>query len=248
MKKISAAISLLLLSASPSIALDIFFCGQAVPSNQVGVLTADLNCIGDIGVLLDPYAELDMNGHQISGGTTGVLCLEKRCEIHGPGRITGASLCGVQAANNPGHFKILIDGVDIDNTQCAVAGSSAKDISLRVENVNVTDNLGGLSAGRITATNLIATGNANGAVDGRRGIRLIDSTITANPGIGVIARRGVLLRDSVVTGNDATNGYDVAAQRRPRLDGGTCGRSVVIPKVFVLPSPGDSSWGVCTDD
>ena len=248
MNRLAAACVLLLMFASPSSALDIGVCGVSVPPGERGTLVSDLSCFNGLGVRLGPTASLDMNGHEINGAGTGVLCEHRSCAILGPGRITGTSSCGVQPQNGSGPIRIYLSGIDIDNTACPVAGSRAKDISLRLQDVNVTDNATGLSAGRIKAVNLTATGNGVAGLDGRRYVRLIDSTITANDGIGVIARTGVTLRNTTVSGNDPVNGFDVASHLKPHLHDATCDHSVVIPDPFALPDAGSPTWGVCSGD
>jgi hypothetical protein len=152
----------------------------------------------------------------------------------------------VQSGNNVGRVRIDLRDIEINDTNCALAGSIAKDISLRMKDVSATGNGSGFSAGKINATGLTVSNTTNtGGVDGRRNVRLIDSTIEANNGIGVIARKGATLRNSSVTGNAD---YDVASHLPPHVYSSTCGTSVMLSEPFMLPGPGEPSWGVCSGD
>jgi hypothetical protein len=151
--------------------------------------------------------------------------------------------------NGIGRVRIDLESLDIDANECVLAGSSAKDIRVFLRDVNVTNNNCGLSAGKITGKNLTVTGDHGpAAMDARRAVRLFDSTVENNDGIGIIARRTAMLRTTTVLNNDLANGFDVAAGRMPRLSSSACGKSVVVPIPFSLPDSNAGTWGVCLND
>ena len=88
-----------LLLAPHADALDVTACGVVAAPGEVATLEADVDCtqgsaeFPDWGITLGRGATLDLNGHTLtlepSAGIGAVQCTS-RCEVAGPGAITGA--------------------------------------------------------------------------------------------------------------------------------------------------------------
>jgi len=193
-----------------------------------------------------------MNGHVLIGPSDGdgVSCFEGRCQVAGPGEISGAVL-GVSASSD-----VIIKDVDIHNTNTGISVAGR----LIATNVTVNNNALGVEADHgIRATNLTANNNeyigllaqlvrgtgvtANNNLQGVAtfgSIVVAGLTATGNLDVGVTGRR-TRLRDSVVTGNNGGGrGIDLVTSLRPLLINSTCGLSENVAT--------KQPWGVCSGD
>ena len=226
-------------------------CGDAVPPNTRGVLSADLDCtgfaggIGGTAVSVGRNATLDLGGFTITGGLFGVGCFEV-CPDNGTG-----------ACSDAGSHCTILNGT--------VTGATAS----------------GITGERVTVRNVVATGNGENGVQGYRRARAIDSTLTNNGDDGIRAwsvkverctvtgngrhgagggkysnghyTQGVAIKESLVVNNAAsldcgTNAQpycaDVFSGTKPRVRKSTCGTSGSPRSV---PGCG-RDWCVCSND
>jgi hypothetical protein len=227
-------------------AMDITACGQTVAAGDVGVLQADLlGCF--IGVDLSNGATLQMNGHSISAGTTGILCEQSKCTVTGPGDIfqntvgirTWGRRVGLQNLNLHDNAERALDcnapslvvASNLSVTHNGFGSSTKPDYtfaligdSLRAEGLTVSDNAGiGIYFGKF---------------------KIANATVTNNGNIGANALTRALLVNTTMTGNHGLDAdYDIVSGKRPRLLSSTCGKSATAYGPFPPPS-----WGVCAND
>jgi len=246
----------LVVPASAS-ALEIFTCGQEVPTGGTGILIADIVCPGTTGygVLLGSRTTLQLNGHSISGAGISVYVTGgKRIVIEGPGELAGADQVGVFAPNNVGKIGVTMrDGVVMhDIRESAIALGQGNKVKLELDDVTIRDNAGSAVADcnglKLKATDFAVTNNGTGICGDA--IKVKRGTITGNGVAGIFSWTArVKLIDSTVTGNDtADNAYDIETTKRPKLVNSSCDHSVQLPAFPGLPAPGAPSWGVCTGD
>jgi hypothetical protein len=250
--------------------LDVTSCGTTVPAGDTGVLTTDLVCspvpVGAFGVQLGDRSTLDLAGHTITGGITGVVGdfqATPRCRIvsSAPGGAIVGSLFGIDDCFKTEVSDVAVVGVTMQaiggprlvltNVTIQDGGEPITTSRLDATNLVLTNNHGALQANRATIRGLTATGNTGGAAADGSGtffiraykrLVLSDATITGNVGVAITGAR-VTLRNSTVTGNDTTgNGIDLLTTAKPRLIESTCGRSAEL-NAFI-----GASWQVCTDD
>lgn len=247
------ALAVVLMLRSSAFALDIFSCGQEVPSGATGVLTADLVCPGTTGygVLLEPKSTLQLNGHSITGAAISIYVPGgKRIVIAGPGELAGADQVGVFAPNNVGKIGVTVrEGVVLHGiNQSAIALGQGNKVKLELDDVTIRDNagsaVGDCSGLKLKATDLTVTNNGTGICGD--GVKVKRGTITGNGVAGIFSWKArVKLIDSTVSANDP---YDLETTKRPKLANSTCDHSVQLPPFPGLPAPGAPSWGVCTGD
>jgi hypothetical protein len=238
----SLAVSLLasMVIATPATAkvmVPVTTCGQIVPKNAIGYLTADLDCTGSsnaiVGaVVLGTNATLDLRGYTLTtdaifgvycGGVTEQDGALKPCRVEGgtiTGPITGHGVIGrrVQAAN-------------LTITGAAVYGI--------------------FSDGPLVAEGLDVSGCGSGGVRADKGARISGSTLTGNGLYGVLSGKGIRLLSSTVTGNDTdptcaqgpAHCADLDSPRPPVLVDSTCDTS--LGKPF---NQNGNDWDVCTLD
>ena len=248
-----------LLVAGPSAwARDLTGCHQNVAAGSLGVLQNDIDCtgaqFGRWGVVLEPGAKLDLNGHSISGGFGGVWC-QGKCAISGPGVIAGTSVSGAFL-----YGKARLKNFDIVGCGDGVRSHSFTDTktTVKAKGVTITGSGSGISAWRVKATDVTITDSAYGilastvrgkrvTVDGNDGLgvrcdlcKFKELTATNNGDAGIEVWETAVLRDSVLTGNDGLgSGIDIVSYLGPPIViNTTCGRS----------SSGGGDWDVCTDD
>jgi hypothetical protein len=262
-----------LLLATSARAVPITACNQTVPVGEVGVLQGDVVCADGVfnGVFLEKRATLDLNGFTLTGGIDaayGVFCLERACEIRGPGVIDGGVGRWVGVQLEP-RVKLTIRDVTVRNGRGGIAGKSLALEKTRVilEGVRIEDNdEGALGSYYVVANDLVVLRNGQllfgqGEVVGARSFRgenveisdnafaglgagtvSVENLIASNNGgVGVSAGRLILRGNSQAFGNDAAlDGIDLRSQRPPRLlDSSTCGKS---SDFSGMP------WGVCQND
>src|SRR5262249_18031214 len=113
------ALALLVLLTRPAAAGEITECRQVVPRGVGGELRRDLDCaaaplgaVGREGVRLERGDTLEMNGFAIRGDGTGVGigCFgagpHHRCEVNGPGTVSG-----FEAGINGASCKLVLRGI-----------------------------------------------------------------------------------------------------------------------------------------
>src|SRR5262245_15049690 len=123
-----AALVLVLLGSSTLQAADVTTCGQTLLAGEVGNLVADLDCTGipAAAVYMNAGATLEMNGHTLTGGVTGVATHPWQrggptTRIIGPGEITGMTGggpnvgCAIFTAN-----KVVVQDVDMHDNGCGI--------------------------------------------------------------------------------------------------------------------------------
>jgi hypothetical protein len=199
------AVSFALVCApSRAAAVDITACGQNVPSDEVGVLVADLDCSdrvpGTDGVTLYRGAALDLHGYTLVGpdwdndaqnGAVKCRFGEVRCHVGRDGRANcrypGGS-CRVFSSVGTG---TILGG--------AVGVYSHKHVVLENLAIQVT-NTGVFSTGKLVATN-VAISSAAG-INGRD-IRLTNVNVIDSVDFGIWALLGGKVRGSnvIVNGN-----------------------------------------------
>jgi hypothetical protein len=237
---ILVALATITLAALPAAAqVSITACGQTVPAGETGVLEMDLTCdggSGTFGVAVENRGTLDMAGHTLAGGTTGVRCQSKRCAVTsltGTGTIQDMTSAAIAVVEDRG--KLSVSNVDLDNNLMAVlmnySGGKLTGGPLTIAGSGIA-----IQAGKIMLTGLTATGNYK--VTQARKTMLEDSTITGSEDTAISGQKASL-KSSSVTGSGS--GIDLLTDRRPHLVDSTCGVS------RNLSNPVET-WGVCTDD
>jgi hypothetical protein len=264
----------IVLLARVASAIDITTCGQTVPSFDVGMLQADLvcpnpntseGCIASgmgapAAVDLQANATLQMNGHSITGGCFGVRAFtdssRRRVAIQGPGLITGAFV-GVFFRG-----RLTISDVTLDGNGGGIVSPDPSTNKSRIFATNVAANNSGgpvegigITAYRIDATSVTASGNVTGlyafsrlrangvtANDNAYGVYspgkvAIDGLTATNSTYYGVAARRLRLRTSTVTGSQV----DLWTQSRPSVTAVTCDTS---GSQTNPPIP----WGVCAKD
>lgn len=242
---------LLLVVATAAHSVDITTCFQTVPTGEVGVLQADLDCgdgSGGPNVTVERGARLLLNGHTISGGVYGIATGEApgAVKIEGPGEIAGVANGGDQGCGIVTFTKAIVRDVVVRNSRCGIFRPN--NYPIRIKDLTLQDNeLDGILSnaeepgnGRIIADRLIADGNGGIAIRVPGKLVLRDSTITGN-GVGGIRHTGArhaVIRDTTLTGNGFAG--DVAALVAPRFLNSTCDASQDIDDGGTL--------GICTGD
>lgn len=248
-----AALLSVMLASSVLHAADVTTCGQTILGGEVGTLVTDLDCTGipAAAVYMYPGATLQMNGHTLTGGLSGVATYPGKrggptSRILGPGEITamtGGSPntgCAIFTAN-----KVLVQDIDIHDNGCGIRVEYT--FPLTLVDVRITDNDGdGVSHGsvvgngRVDVRDSVISGNAGVGVVTPGRITLRESSVTDNGAAGVVSERRVVSgRNAVVTGNGA--GGDVAAYGRAKLVlTSACDHSVDLKRGGTL--------GICAQD
>lgn len=267
MHSIRLALAALLLLPAAARAIDITSCDSTVPAGEVGVLQADVSCAGAfVGVRLDNGAQLQLNGHSLSGTLGGasneaalVQCGGKRCAVTGPGELFGSNGAAIGLANGR---LVVSGGVSIHDCRRGIRGTPSDSFNSKVlltdvtidgiaeegvwadvikaTGVSVTDARLGIAGHSLKATSVSL---ANNATSGWLGDKVAARGLVANGNgdCGVRSIRAKLV-DSDVTGNDGLNvGGDVCTVRRPRVVNTTCGKSVALGQAV-------SDWDVCSGD
>lgn len=237
-------------AAGPALAVDVTSCDQTVPAGEVGVLTADLSCIGDVaGVTLNDGATLEMSGHTINGGTVGIYCYPFSCTVHGPGEVTGATT-GISAFHSEAllrksrHSSLTITGVNVhDNLGEGIHHESLGKLVLTDVTANANTQNGISTRGTVIGTNVTVNDNGRLAIMADLGkVTIVGLNATGNaagfPGTPAVSvgRKKLRLENSNVTGN---NGLDLATRVKPFLINTTCEHSL---------KPNGKTWGVCSLD
>lgn len=264
-----AAVSAIFMGTPSSAAepVEVTSCGQVLARS--GYLSADLDCSGISSetptVVIGPGGTLDLGGfhltaHTSTGSVAAVEC-QRRCNIVGPGTITGSTggsqvvgmsrwdgsrISVIGARIEGGAFGLVAKRVDaldatiVDNEQVGIWTFKAK-----VDNSVVSDN------GTV--------GPYRHGVFGQVRSFVRNSTVTNNGQAGVRGWR-VRIEDSTVDGNDGAAECatklcgDVAAQYPPRIKNTTCTTSAREGEHNAYPCVGcdrpaaASTWGVCDSD
>jgi hypothetical protein len=260
---LTSVVCFLLLGVTNARAVDIVDCGVVVPRGETGELLADLVCDPDEGgVLLENHATVHMNGHSISGGTTGIACYGK-CLVEGPGEIFGATtgmwfgtkrvvVRNVSLHNCPGWGigSGQLGDLDVENVTLYGFNSNAIRVrKLRVNNLTVSDSgaadaYGAIYAERgIRGTNLTSIGNFGFGVFTNRTVQVTGLTVQDNWLDGVVAHK-VQITNGILTNNGIFgNEVDITTMGRPKLENVFCELSR-----HYFPWYGVEPWGVCTTD
>ncbi len=246
-------------------------CFEVVPARKLGVLQNDLDCNGPPNVCavyptlrcdtdddcprasacriagnvtLEKNANLDFNGHTISGGWIGIYCTRVRCKIFGPGSVEDTEKSAIWM---DGYGRII----DIDVSNAGDHGVRAQGpLVLRDVNIDSTG-LDGISLYtnypvrglRVTVTNTGLSGEPSfGILAGH--VKLDGFTITGNPTTGLSAA-SCRLKNGLLIDNGTGEGErsDLFCSFRPKLENVICGSSFG----FRMMGP-NTDWGVCLDD
>jgi len=187
-----------------ALATDVTSCGQIIETGDTGVLQADLDCSSSPeGVLLRPFATLDLNGYAITGGSGTYAVVrgigdsedlelaeyEKGSfTIVGPGTISGVILnpnfhSGTYAcvAVNEGYAKLTsaTGSIDIHDCVFGVVGTSEEYSQSRaradIDHTVLHDNvLEGVTLRQLVVDNVTAYGN------GGAGVHAINKMVATN--------------------------------------------------------------------
>ena len=223
-------------------------------------------------VQLGKSSTLQMNGHKITGGGCSlaqgpVVPKSARVTVQGPGEIANGyyGICF-------GRGRLTVSDLTIHNTHEGIHGSNAPGSGCVVAATNLTlsqNEIAGLHAFSVIASNVTATANGfagiwtfnlkgdnvNASSNAPLGtqtyaagisangvVRLINSNVKNNIGIGIDGRTAAL-QDSTITGNNGVNaGIDIATANRPGVRNVTCGHSWKRGLSLAL------NWGICTGD
>ena len=232
MRRLAVSIVLaVLISAAPVRALEITFCGQVVPKNEVATLMNDLFCGNNNGpnVTLSGGATLKLNGHRIDGGWAGVATYPgSLMRILGPGEITGANGNSYAAAILPAG-KVVVDTVWLHGNRPGIVATWKAPI--RLSNVLITDNIEngimtsfvldgsfvGPGTGKISGRHVTVAGNGGDGISMDGPLSLRDTGINENGGAGIRIRgKHFLLQDVNVTDNGG-GGVVSTSLRRGKL-------------------------------
>src|SRR5262245_6278511 len=237
---------LYLAAATPAAAVDVTACGQVVPEGQRAVLQADLSaCFW--GIVLEPGATLDLNGHHLSGlpDFSDLIVCQRSCTILGPGELSetfeGVVAGAAGAGHRPARRGVLrIDGVTVRDAKFALNAGTA----VRARNVVIIHSGRAFSSPRIRGTDVTITSSLPGETIGDGMVRLTRLVLSGGSTLGISAV-GLRLVDSYVVCDDAGYpGLDIVTRRRPTLLRSTCGHSAHLTRRGVPLS----TWHVCVDD
>lgn len=213
----------LLLAASPAMAVDVTTCGHVITRGELGTLVADLDCGGPgvRGVVMGG-GTLELNGFTIRGAGRGVgiECVTQdgtprpTCTVRGPGLVTGFEI-GINGAG----CTVSAAGLTIRGNESGIALPLAGD--LEATDLVVTENGVGIWAQGVRGSGLVVSGNTGDGVNANRRLRVRSLTAIGNGAAGVRARQGRLV-DSRVVGS---GGFDVLASGRLRLVRTACENS-----------------------
>jgi len=186
-------------SAARAVTINIDHCGSTIPDNEVGSLTADLNCPpGSTAVSLGYGSTLDMNGHAIDvQNGWGVWCTASaRCTVDGGG--SGGALGEIRGGQAGVYLqrKASLSAASLVIRDCET-GIAAED----------WNNGGGASA---RLTNVQISGSDGAAVRVGR-VRADNVRIEGNPGDGIAgsSTTSLMANGLTVTGNAFSAGCDV---------------------------------------
>jgi hypothetical protein len=235
-----AAMGGIVLGALPARAqVSITECGQTVPERETGILSTDLVCpggVGTFGVALENRATLDLAGHTLAEGTTGVRCLGRRCAVTSTadgGAIRDMETAGIAVVDE--HGKLNVSNVTLADDLYALL-TNFEFGKITGSDLTITGSGIGMQASKIQLDGLDAS--ANFKVSQARKTSLSNSTITASEDTALSGTK-VSLVSSSVTGSGS--GSDLLVDRKPKLVDSTCGTS------HKLSNPVET-WGVCTND
>ena len=194
-----AIVCVIAVSIERAAAINIDNCGQTIPDNEVGVLTADLNCpSASTAVYVGSGATLNMNGHAIDvPNGWGVWCSAAvRCTVTGGGQFGAlGEIRGAEAGVYLGRrARLSAESVVIRDCVTGVEGedwNAERGASARLTNVQISGSEGaGVRVSRLKADN----------------VRIED-----NPGTGIAGPSGGRLKAKglTVTGNAFSAGCDV---------------------------------------
>jgi hypothetical protein len=219
--------------------VEVTACGQVVPRQAVGFLTADLDCSGYDGqpgaVMLSRSSRLELRGFRLTGGRLTVFCAEWH-------------------PNRQGVPRLHSDRCTVDGGGGVISTAEAHGISgekLTVSNVTV-ENAGqeGIYATKkARLADVVVTGSAGIGVRIDGPALVTGSTVTGSGENGVTSGRKLRIKDSTVVGNgldtDACSApdhcYDLVSVLRPQVIDTQCGTSGGGGHVL-------GGWGACAND
>jgi hypothetical protein len=212
MTRILSSLSVIVLLAGEAAALDVTTCGQAVPPREHAVVQGDLVCSSSPAVELGSGAELDLNGHSISGA--GVQCLSG-CDI------TSSSGIGLIAGTAGVGTGVTLTHGSIENVQVQGFGIGIFfERRLLANNVMVSNNpTFGIRSfkGRLIANDLTVELNGSGIEVGRGKIKAENLVASNNTVAGVFSKRTVGTNISA----DGNGQWGITAAKGIRIQGGT---------------------------
>ncbi len=202
-------------------------CGQSIAGDAF--LPADLDCTSFPGyaVTID-RGTLDLGGFTLTGGDFGGVQCPHKCNVVGPGTITGSAFAGIVAFGS-----LRTSNVDLTNhvayglecfKSCKISGGTISGngdgvvggANAQLSGVTIVGNAGygaRVANGRGTASLILRDGstvsnNGDEGVTAERKIAVYDSTVTGNAehglsaGLSDCSKSGtVKLRNAIVTGN-----------------------------------------------
>lgn len=269
-------VTLALLCAGRALALDITTCGQTVPAGQVGELQNDLLCsTATPAVNLESGTALHLNGHTITGGSSGVYGpLEGHFDVRGPGTISDADVAGIAVGANA---SATISALTVQGCYFGIYGDLSLGSRSRVKAVDVIasgNTYLGIHATKLRLRNVDASGNPG--IAGILGTRISGVDVTASDngtppatngsGHGVVGSGAVRLRNLIATGNNQAGVLSVGRRlvladatvtgNNGELGAGVDVQSATLPRLRDVTcglsdrygTPGVQPWGVCAGD
>ncbi len=175
-------------------AVDITACGQLIPTDEIGVLQADLDCASTPGIVLEEQGTLDFAGHRITDASPyAVRCAGNVCTLRssaGTGEIIGSataiSVWGGRGPVQVSDLTIRDTGPFLVPTQGAIDAVDARLDLTRVRILNATANYG-VIARRIRATDVQVSGGTGIGLFAIRSLVASNLTADGNGEIGVLA-------------------------------------------------------------
>lgn len=244
MSTTSRLLAFVLLACSPALAfaapppVEVTTCGQAVPRNTVGYLTADLDCTGYDGapgaVMLGRKATLELRGFTITGGRFTVLCGELRPDRFGDIRLYIDSRCTV-----------IGGGGTVRNAEAHGITANALTVSsLTVVNAG-EEGIHTRQKGLVTDVTVTGSGGQGIRID--RAARVHNSTVTGSGEEGIVSQRKIRISNSTVVDNGTSltecdfpwDCADIASGLRPQVVDTVCNTS---------RGPDRTDWDVCALD
>jgi hypothetical protein len=256
---VALVLMLLPLAASAAEIIPITQCGQGILRDQIGTLSADLDCSAEpVAVNLNTKARLQLNGRRITAGQQGIRCFgafrPAKCRVDGPGQIVGASISGISIET----FDTKLDLRDLELLDNYVGILPNVDADVRLAGVAIQGGnsgmgIAGMAVANLRARDVTVTAVAFDAIQAVKA-RLNRVTVAGNGGIGLLSENlvhsFVAIRSSTFSDNGALYvppsslaGVDIASASRPRVSKVMCSRSFDLDL-----SPPFGSFGICAND
>jgi len=214
-------------------------CGAMVPVGQTGVLAGDLTCptgSGTRAVTVEKNGTLDLAGHTLAGGDTGVRCTS-HCTVVSTaagGTIRDTGIAGIAVVEAKG--RLNLSDVTLESNPSLAVLTDFLHGKVFGARVTLTANGIGIQAKKVKLESLTASGNYRLAQVGKALLEASSVTGTIDT---AVSGRSVKLKYSSVTGSGS--GIDLLTDKRPLLIDSDCGVSRQLSNPTV-------TWGVCAGD